>query len=112
MPDVVRNKFKKTKDISFNIEEEFKKTVAQNLRSKIVLDKSIHQHATMCIENSTTLLEARMLSKLLSDDIESRVKQFINCLGKTSKNYREWLIEDYKQKLIIEIGKLFRTLNF
>jgi hypothetical protein len=53
-----------------------------------------------------------MLSKLLTDDIESRVRRFVNCLGKTSKNYREWLIEDYKTKLSLAIGKKFRELNF
>jgi hypothetical protein len=63
----------------------------------------------MCVENSTELYEARSLSKLLNDDIESRVKKFVNCLGKTSKNYREWLIDDYKQKLSSEIGKIYRN---
>jgi superfamily II DNA or RNA helicase len=108
MPESVREQFKNSKDISFDVEEEFKISTRQNLRSKVVMDKSIDQHATMCIENSEELYEARMLSKLLFDDIESRVKQFINCLGKTSKNYREWLIEDYKQKLNLAIGKKFR----
>lgn len=108
MPDSVREQFKNSVDINFDIEEEFKLSARQNLRSKIVIEKSIDQHATMCIENSEELYEARMLSKLLYDDIESRVKQFVNCLGKTSKNYREWLIDDYKQKLNLAIGKKFR----
>jgi superfamily II DNA or RNA helicase len=108
MPDSVKEQFKNSVDINFDIEEEFKLSTRQNLRSKIVIEKSIDQHATMCIENSEELYEARMLSKLLYDDIESRVKQFVNCLGKTSKNYREWLIDDYKQKLNLAIGKKFR----
>jgi superfamily II DNA or RNA helicase len=109
MPEVIRKKFKKSTDITFDVEEEFKKNLALNQRSKIVIEKSIKQHATMCVENSTELYEARSLSKLLNDDIESRVKKFVNCLGKTSKNYREWLIDDYKQKLSSEIGKIYRN---
>jgi hypothetical protein len=66
----------------------------------------------MCVENTTELTAARMLSKLLNDDIESRIRRFVNCLGKTSKNYREWLIEDYKTKLSLTIGKKYRELNF
>ena len=66
----------------------------------------------MCLENSKDLYQARMLSKLLNDDVESRVIRFVNCLGKTSKNYREWLVEDYKNKLSLMIGKKFRELNF
>jgi len=112
MPEVIRQKFANSKDITLDIEEEFKKAVAKNIRSKEVLEKSIQQHALMCIENSTELYEAKMLSKLLSDDIESRVLKFVNCLGKTSKNYREWLVEDYKTKLSLAIGKLFREFNF
>ena len=111
MPEAIRKMFSKSLDIIIDIELEFKKVLAQNLRSKEVLEKSINQHALMCIENSKDLYHAKMLSKLLSDDIESRVKQFINCLGKTSKNYREWLIEDYKNKLTLAIGKKFRELN-
>ena len=112
MPDSIRKMFAKTADITIDIEEEFKKVVAQNLRSKEVLEKSILQHASMCVENTTELVQARMLSKLLSDDIESRVRRFVKCLGKTSKNYREWLIEDYKTKLTLAIGKKFREHNF
>ena len=112
LPDSIRKMFAKTADITLDIEEEFKRITAMNLRSKEVIEKSIQQHAKMCIENSKELNEARMLSKLLGDDIESRIKRFVNCLGKTSKNYREWLAEDYKVKLTLAIGKLFRELNF
>ena len=112
MPDSIRKMFAKTAEVTMDIETEFKKVVAQNLRSKEVLEKSIQQHALMCVENTTQLVQARMLSKLLSDDIESRIKRFVKCLGKTSKNYREWLIEDYKTKLTLAIGKKFRELNF
>ncbi len=112
MPEAIRKMFAKTSDITLDIEEEFKKVIAQNKRSKEVLEKSINQHALMCVENTSELNQARMLSKLLSDDIESRVRRFVNCLGKTSKNYREWLMEDYKTKLNLAIGKKFRELNF
>lgn len=111
MPEVIRNKFAKSQEISMDIENEFKKVISKNRRSKEVLEKSIQQHALMCLNNSEDLNEAKMLSKLLSDDIESRVLRFVNCLGKTSKNYREWLIEDYKTKLSLSIGKIFREIN-
>ena len=111
MPEVIRNKFAKSQEISMDIENEFKKVISKNRRSKEVLEKSIQQHALMCLNNSEDLNEAKMLSKLLSDDIESRVLRFVNCLGKTSKNYREWLVEDYKTKLSLSIGKIFREIN-
>jgi hypothetical protein len=36
------------------------------------------------------------------------MKRYANCLSHCSKNYREWLIEDYKLKLTLLIGKLIR----
>ena len=112
MPDAIRKMFAKTADVTMDVEAEFKKITAQNLRSKEVIERSINQHALMCVENAEDLYGARMLSKLLNDDIESRVKRYVSCLGKTSKNYREWLIDDYKTKLSLAIGKKFRALNF
>jgi len=112
MPDAIRKMFAKTADVTMDVEAEFKKITAQNLRSKEVIERSINQHALMCVENAEDLYGARMLSKLLNDDIESRVKRYVSCLGKTSKNYREWLIDDYKTKLSLAIGKKFRELYF
>ena len=108
MPPELRAKFSKTLDISFDIDEEHKKIIAQNLRSKIVLEKSLEQHATMCLENTTEFYEAKLLARELQGDIECRMKRYANCLSHCSKNYREWLVEDYKVKLNLLIGKKFR----
>ena len=108
MPPELRAKFSKTLDISFDIDEEHKKIIAQNLRSKIVLEKSLEQHATMCLENTTEFYEAKLLARELQGDIECRMKRYANCLSHCSKNYREWLVEDYKVKLYLLIGKKFR----
>jgi hypothetical protein len=108
MPPELRAKFSKTLDISFDIDEEHKKIIAQNLRSKIVLEKSLEQHATMCLENTTEFYEAKLLARELQGDIECRMKRYANCLSHCSKNYREWLVEDYKVKLNLLIGKKYR----
>lgn len=108
MPPEVRAKFKNTLDISFDVDAEHKDAIAKNLRSKIVLEKSLAQHAAMCVDNSDGILEAKGLAKELVPDIESRMKRYANCLSHCSKNYREWLIEDYKLKLTLLIGKLIR----
>jgi superfamily II DNA or RNA helicase len=112
MPPEVREKFKNTKDISFDIDAEHKLAIAMNLRSKVVLDKSLEQHAAMCVDNTETLIEAKNLSKELHDDIACRMKRYTRCLSQCSKNYREWLIEDYKTRLIVIIGKKYREKIF
>ncbi|MFC6876406.1 DEAD/DEAH box helicase [Flavobacterium myungsuense] len=112
MPPELRAKFSKTKVVTFDIDEEHKIAIAQNLRSKVVVEKSLEQHASMCVDNSEGLYEAKQLAKELQDDIECRMKRYAKCLSHCSKNYREWLIEDYKLKLILLIGKKIRENMF
>ncbi|HEX9979128.1 MAG TPA: DEAD/DEAH box helicase [Flavobacterium sp.] len=111
MPPELRAKFAKTADVSFDVDEEFRNVSKQNLRSRVVIDKSLEQHATMCLDNSKDLVQAKQLAKELDQDIESRMKRYANCLSHVSKNYRDWLIEDYKTKLILLIGKKYREAN-
>jgi superfamily II DNA or RNA helicase len=108
MPPELRAKFIKTQVVTFDVDEEHKMVIRQNLRSKVVLEKSLEQHAAMCVDNSEELQDAKRLAKELDEDIECRVKRFSKCLSQCSKNYREWLVEDYKMKLTVLIGKKYR----
>ena len=108
MPPELRAKFSKTAEVNFDVDEEHKLIIKQNLRSKVVLDKSLDQHAAMCVDNTETLQEAKMLARELEDDIEDRIKRYSKCLSQCSKNYREWLVDDYKQRLTLLIGKKYR----
>lgn len=112
MPAELREKFANTADISFDVDEAHKRVVKQNLRSKVVIEQSLEQHAAMCVDNSTELYDAKQLARELAPDIECRMKRYANCLSHCSKNYREWLIEDYKLKLNLLIGKKFREKHF
>ena len=112
MPPELRAKFSKTEIVTFDVDEEHKRVIAQNLRSKVVIEKSIEQHASMCVDNTEELYDAKQLAKELHDDIECRMKRYAKCLSHCSKNYSEWLIEDYKLKLTLLIGKKFRENLF
>ncbi|TPN88973.1 DEAD/DEAH box helicase [Aquimarina algicola] len=107
LPDELRKEFSKSEDIDFDIEEEYSKTKKYGLRSLTVLEKSIDQHATMCAQNSEDVFDARILSRLLDQDIEYRVRRYSYCISKSTKNYRDWLEEDYKRKLRSKINQLF-----
>ncbi|MEW7278121.1 DEAD/DEAH box helicase [Aquimarina sp. 2201CG1-2-11] len=108
LPEDLRREFAKSEDTDFDIEEEYAKTKKFGLRSLTVLEKSIDQHAKMCCENSEDVFDARILSKLLDQDIEYRVRRYSYCISKSTKNYRDWLEEDYKRKLRSKINLLFR----
>jgi superfamily II DNA or RNA helicase len=107
MPEELRAKFSKSENISFDVKEEYKKIFAQGKKSKIVLEKSIEQHAKICVENSEDVFDARILAKELKDEISYRVKQYSYCIMNNTKNYKEWLEEDYERKLRSSISKMF-----
>jgi hypothetical protein len=54
--------------------------IAQNLRSKVVLDKSLEQHFDVWTE---TLQQAKSLSRELDEDNE--IKRYSKCLSSSSK---------------------------
>jgi superfamily II DNA or RNA helicase len=99
MPAELRSKFSKSTTVDFDIKERYKELFSIGQRPKKVLEESIEQHALMCIENSSNITEARQLMILLEDDIKNRVKQYTYCIMNTTKNYKEWLEEDYNRKL-------------
>ncbi|MHA7057284.1 DEAD/DEAH box helicase [Aquimarina sp. M1] len=107
MPEDVRKEFANSTEIDFDIETAYANTKKYGLRSKSVLEKSIEQHAKMCAENSEDVFDARILSKLLDRDIEYRVRRYSYCISKSTKNYRDWLQEDYTRKLRSRINQFF-----
>lgn len=111
MPKVIREKFNNTTDPTFNIKERYKEVFAQGGRGKQVLEESIKQHTQMCIENSETVIEARQLAKLLEEDIQYRVQQYTYCIMNNTKNYKEWLEEDYIRKLRANIARQFAAMS-
>lgn len=107
MPPELREKFSKSDNIDFDVKAAYKEIFAKGLRSKIVLEQSIDQHARICVENSKDVFEARILAKQLKDEIEYRVKQYSYCIMNNTKNYKEWLQEDYERKLRLKISQKF-----
>lgn len=106
MPSELRSKFPNSLEISFDVQSAWHNAVENHQKPMIVIRDSIRQHASMCIENSSTTGEALALSEELSQEIDWRVKQYTKCLGNVTKNYREWLQDDYKSRLKILIQKI------
>ncbi|TAI48773.1 DEAD/DEAH box helicase [Flagellimonas allohymeniacidonis] len=110
MPDELKAKFSKSKNIHFDVKAEYKKVFAQGLKSKLVLERSIEQHAQICVENSVDVFDARILAKELKEEIAYRVRQYSYCIMNNTKNYKEWLEEDYERKLRSSISRKFAAM--
>ena len=105
MPPDVRKKFAKIANVEFDVEAAYDETISKGLKSKTVLENSIEQHARMCIENSEDVFDARLLIKDLEEDIAYRIRRFAYCISNSTKNYRDWLKEDYKRRLRMRINQ-------
>jgi superfamily II DNA or RNA helicase len=103
MPDELRERFRNSPVIDFDVEAAHKQALATGFRPRVVIEQSIRQHISMCLENSSETDQALHLADLLKEEIEYRVRVFTRCLSKTSESYVKWLQEDYKRKLKVSI---------
>lgn len=106
MPSDLRIKFGNSLVMSFNINEAYDAALVSGEKPQTVIRDSIRQHARMCIENSESTSGALLLSETLEKEILWRIKQYATCIGKATKNYRDWLAEDYKRRLRALITKV------
>lgn len=111
MPESLRAKFSRSENIDFNIKEEYEAVAKEGLKPRVAVERSIEQHARICMENSSDYFEAMELAKLLEDEIEYRVKKYSHCICKSTENYVKWLQEDYKQKLRFILSRKFQSLD-
>jgi superfamily II DNA or RNA helicase len=105
IPSDMRSKFPNSLEIGFDIQQAYHNALENHQKAKTVIVASIAQHASMCADNSNTIVEALSLAEELDKEINWRVKQYGKCLGKVTKNYLEWLQNDYKAQLKILIEK-------
>ena len=105
MPPELRKKFANSDDVSFDVEAEYDDIISKGLKSKTVLERSLDQHSRMCVENSEDVFDARLLAKELAEDIAYRIRRYSYCISNSTKNYRDWLKEDYMRKLRLRINQ-------
>ncbi len=105
MPPDIRKKFANSDNVSFDVEAEYDDIISKGLKSKTVLERSIEQHTKMCVENSEDVFDARILARELEEDIAYRIRRYSYCISNSTKNYRDWLKEDYKRKLRLRINQ-------
>lgn len=111
MPPALREKFKNSENIDFDIVAAYEQSVKRAERPKVVIDQSVDQHVQICVENAEDLWDAKDLAKLLDDEIEYRAKKYSHCLAKSTRSYVSWLQEEYKRKLNVRLIQEFQVLN-
>ena len=108
MPPDLRKEFANTDKVHFDIKKEYKAVIASGQKAKVTLDNAVEQHALMVVENSEDVFDARILARKLKDDIHYRIRQYSYCIMNNTKNYRDWLQEDYERNLKLRINQICR----
>lgn len=103
----LRAQFPNTLEMTFDIESGLEEAAATAEKPKTVIRESIRQQAKMCLDNAQSLTHAIELAEMLIPEIEWRVKQYVKYLENASKNYKQWLMEDYQNRLKGLIIKLY-----
>lgn len=107
MPDELRVEFAKTEKIDFDIDQAYQNAMSNNQKSSVAIDKAIEHHAAMCIDNSNDLMEAFTLLRKLEHDIHDKIRRYCYCIANTTRNYRDWLYENYRKQLRTIIKKAY-----
>jgi len=107
MPDELREEFSKSEDVYFDIKQVYVDATSKGESSKVVLERSIAQHAKICIENSEDVYDALGLAKMLKEDVDQRIQTYAKCISRSTFNFVHWLKDDYKKKLNAYLRKNF-----
>ncbi|WP_240920239.1 DEAD/DEAH box helicase [Sphingobacterium chungjuense] len=102
----MRTRFPNSLETSFDMLSAYQALIAADEKPKNAIRDSIRQHASMCLENSENTTEALQLVEYLHAEINIRIREYAKCLGNVTKNYREWLREDYLNRLQQMIRRL------
>jgi superfamily II DNA or RNA helicase len=107
LPEEVKAEFPNTKDFAFDVRGAYKRITKENRKSKEVLEESIAQHVQWSVENSEDVFDARILAKLLKEDIKDRIRRYSYCIINNTNNYKDWLEEDYYRRLRMALQQEF-----
>ncbi len=107
----IRANFPKTLEMTFDVEAYYQEAIDTDKKPKTVIQQSIRQQTKMCLDNAESLSHAIALAEVLAPETEWRVKEYVKCLENASTSYKNWLIEDYQNRLKGLIIKLYPKLH-
>ena len=110
MPDALREEFKNSEDVSFDVKQTYLDAIKNRESTKVVLEKSLLNHVKLCVENSEDVYDALDLAKKLGDDIDFRLQRYSKCIAKSTHNFMDWLRNDYRTKLRLHLRANFDEL--
>lgn len=103
----LRAKFPNSLEVGFDMADAFHLAESEGKPHKTAIEAAIRQHTKMCLENSDSISAALHLATELKSEIVLRAKEYSKLLDNPSKNYRDWLTDDYTRRLEGMIRRMF-----
>lgn len=98
-PDIARRFPTIRSELEFSIKETYEQVLNSGGRPQDVIDLSVVNHGELIKDNAEDFWDGAELQKLLQEEIEHRLKQYLTCISKSTDNYFKWLVESYNRKL-------------
>ena len=99
LPDTVKQYFPNTTDFNFDMERVYYSLYNKGKKTLESIDISVENHFERIKANTTNYLDALPLINILQDEIQYRLNVYISCLSKATKNYFNYMLETYNEKL-------------
>lgn len=99
LPDEVKNNFPKTDNFDFDMEDEYFKLLSKGKKTIEAIDLSVDDHFNRILENAEDMFHGIDLLNVLQDEIKYRLSVYTNCMAKSTKNYFNWLFENYNEEI-------------
>jgi superfamily II DNA or RNA helicase len=99
VPEEIKVQFPNSDNIEFDIKKAHQEVVAKRQKTSVILEMSLENHIEIITKNAESFEEAIGLINVLNEQIGDRIRRYSYCLVNTTRNYRDWVEEEYKKKL-------------
>jgi len=99
VPAEIKEKFPNSETIDFDIKKAHQEVIAKRLKTSVILEMSLENHIELITKNADEFEDAIELINVLNEEIGDRIRRYSYCLVNTTRNYRDWVEDEYKKKL-------------
>lgn len=99
LPEEVKKHFPKTTNYDFDMEEEYFKLLSKGKKTIEAINLSVDDHFERILENAEDMFHGLDLLNILQDEIRYRLSVYTNCMAKSTKNYFNWILENYNDEV-------------
>ncbi len=107
VPAEIKEKFPNSESLEFDIKKAHQEVIAKRQKTSTILELSLENHLQIITANAEEFEQALELINILEDEIGDRIRRYSYCLVNTTRNYRDWVEDEYKKKLKSKLMRMY-----